>query len=156
MQHFSALQVSVGDADVDTLKVIPCYASPGLLLKSEMVLVKPNSVITCDVSDFHPFLHKLPDDFKLVTPLMESIELDLTHIQIVLDSAYRCANGKELDVNTFVNECVKKAITLKYIDYKIMRIRAKVWMKILINNYHHCTFRAQVKHLQHVLSTKLV
>ena len=119
LEHFNHLQGKISGADINVLKSIPCipvYASPDQNSSSEMVLVKPHSVVTCDVSGYHPFLYKLSHYFIYVTPLMELIgvkrELDLNHMQIVLQSAYQCSSGKELEVNT--NECVKKAVEFIY------------------------------------------
>ena len=121
LKHFYRLQGKISVADINVLKSIPCipvHASPDQQRSSEMVLVKPQSVLTsfCDVKDYHPFLYELPRDFEYVTPLLESIgvkrEVTLKHMQIVLQSAYQCSDGKEMDVNT--NQCVKKAIGLMY------------------------------------------
>ena len=119
LDHFKLLQENVSTSDIDRLQSIPCipvHASPSLLTCTEMVLVKPQSVLTCEVSEYHPFLYKLPDDFKYVTPLMESIgvkrQLDLKHMQIVLESAYKCTDGKEMDVNT--HQCAKKTVKCLY------------------------------------------
>ena len=120
LDHFNILQGHLSSTDLDNLQNIPCvpvYASPDLALRSEMVLVKPQSVLTCKVSDYNLFLHKLPSDFTYVVPLMESIgvkrELGLKHMQIVLESAQQFSNGEETDINT--HQCVKEAVKLIYI-----------------------------------------
>ena len=119
LQHFQLLQGKVSIADVKVLASIPCipvHASPDQKSYPEMVLVKPETVLTCDVSGYHPFLYELPSNFMYVTPLLETIgvkrDLTLKHMQIVLQSAYRCSGGNVLDVNT--SESVKKAVKLMY------------------------------------------
>ena len=119
LEHFNRLQGKISGADINILKSIPCipvHASPDQKRSSEMVLVKPHSVLTRDVNEYQPFLHKLPHDFVYVTPLVESIgvrrEFNLKHMQIVLQSAYQCSDGKELDINTC--RCVQKAVKLMY------------------------------------------
>ena len=119
LEHFNLLQGKISGGNINILKSIPCipvYASPDQQRSSEMVLVKPQSVLICDIKGYHPFLYKLPGDFVYVTALLESIgvkrELTLKHMQIVLQSAYQCSDGKEMDVNT--NQCVKKAMKLSY------------------------------------------
>ena len=119
LEHFKLLQGEIGGADICILQSIPCipvHASPDQKRNSEMVLVKPQSVLTCDVSGYHPFLQKLPGEFVYVTPLLESVgvkrELTLKHMQIVLQSAYLCTEGKEMDVNTL--QCVQRAVKFMY------------------------------------------
>ena len=119
LEHFDLLQGKICRADIDILKSIPCipvHASPDQKRDSEMVLVKPQSVLICDVKEYHPFLYTLPSDFVYVTHLLESIgvkrDITLKHMQIVLQSAYQCCNGREMDVNTC--QCVQKAVKFMY------------------------------------------
>ena len=119
IHHFELLQGKVSDAEAKILQNIPCIpvrASPTSFIVSDMVLVKPGSVLCCDVSRYHPFLHKLPSEFTNVTPLLAKIgvqrELSLKHIQVVLQAAYDCSGGKELEMNT--RTCVHEAVKLLY------------------------------------------
>jgi len=87
--------------------------------ESKMVLVKPNQVIhdywKCgDVEKLHPFLFMLPEDLSLLSRLLKEIgvknEIDLCHVQVVLEFIYDVSKDEELDPNT--DQCVKKAIEI--------------------------------------------
>ena len=117
--HFGVLQGHISKTVAKTLCELPCVpvrASPDSFTISDMVLVKPSSVLCCDVRDYYPFLHHLPSEFTYVTPLMEDIGvkrvIDLDHIQTVLQSAYECSGGQEIEVNT--RKCIKRAVTQMY------------------------------------------
>ena len=125
LMHLYFLQMKgLTSNDLCTLQNLPCipvYASPDSSIPSDIVLVKPQAVLTTNsAADYYPFLHQLPDEFSYLINLLERIgvkkELNLKHMQMVLESAYKCSGGKEIDPNT--NKCVVKA--LKFI-YKMLR-----------------------------------
>ena len=125
LEHFHFLQTNVVTSnDICTLQNHPCipvYASPDSSIASDIVLVKPQVVLTnTSAADYYPFLHQLPDVFSYLTNLLEKIgvkkELNLKHMQMVLESAYKYSGGKETNPNT--NQCIVNA--LKFI-YKTLR-----------------------------------
>ena len=126
LEHFNLLQGKICGTEIHALKSIPCipvHASPDQKRSSEMVLVKPQSVLIRGAREYHPFLCTLPSDFVYVTPLLESIgvkrELTLKHMQIVLQSAYKCSDGQEMDVNTC--QCVQKSV--KFMHNHLVRLK---------------------------------
>ena len=128
LEHFRFLHGKTCDSsDYRILQELPCipvYASPDSTVTSDMVLVKPQSVLTCmSVREYYPFLYKLPDEFNHVIHLLERLGvkggLDLKHMQMVLESAHKCAEGKEMDPNT--NKCVVKAIQFTYKTLKELK-----------------------------------
>ena len=123
LEHFEFLQtkgLSISDTELKTLQNIPCipvHASPDSLVTSDMVLVIPQIVLTGKSAvEYHPFLHQLPQKFHYLYNLLKGIgvtnSLDLKHMQVVLESAYKCTEGKEMDPNT--NQCVLKALRFIY------------------------------------------
>ena len=101
-------------SNLQSLPCIPVYNTTAREHQSEnsTVLVKPCCVVDAQwlstkesVKRFHPFLHCLPDKkFQSIQPLLQSIgvkgELELCHIQMVLEEAYKASEEVELDVNT--------------------------------------------------------
>ena len=123
MEHFSYLyskESSLSSIDIYSLQEMPCipvHASPQSSQSCDVVLVKPRCVVTCrDAVDYHPFLHQLPQTFIRYSQFFAKLgvehNLNIKHMQIVLESAYKCAAGEEVDPNT--SECVKKAIKFIY------------------------------------------
>ena len=133
--HFTLLQImsecfshlswtTAGLSKLQTLPCTPVYHStdPSQNSDKKMVLVKPNCVIHSfweehKVKKFHPFLHCLPEDLKLVgTDLLRSIgvkdKLELSHIQVTLESAFKAAEENELEMN--IHEVVKLALKSLY------------------------------------------
>ena len=118
LEHFMFLQKnleSLTSDDITTLQklaCIPIHASPELHKYWQIVLVKPQSVLICDVNDYHPFLNQLGSDFRFVTQLLERLgvgrELELKHMQRVLELAYQCTEGQKMDINT--RQCIVKAV----------------------------------------------
>ena len=65
-----------------------------------------------EITQYHPFLHCLPDDFLSIPKLLQAIgvksRLELSHIQSILESIFRASEGNSLTVNS--ENCVKQAI----------------------------------------------
>ena len=114
---------TVSSADVDQLQCLPCIPVPSTTVdqfiqkSTSIVLVQPCSVVHSDwdqwlLKKFHPFLHLLPERLNSQQKLLKSIgvksRLELSHIQVALDGAYKASEGAELDPNT--SECVKVAV----------------------------------------------
>ena len=79
-----------------------------------MVLVIPQSVlISHNAVEYHPYLHQFPDTFSSLIQFLKQVgvknELDIKHMQMVLESAHKCTDGKEMDPNTknYVAKAVK-------------------------------------------------
>ena len=88
---------------LSSLPCIPVNANPATRFGT--VLVKPCHVITSGiVRDYHPFLHSLPSELYAVVAFLEQIgvkiSLELSHMRIVLEMAFKCSDQLELDVNT--------------------------------------------------------
>ena len=122
-------------------------------MTSDMVLVIPQVVIIGESAiDYHPFLHQLPHEFNYLSNLLKRIgvtnDLNLKHMQIVLESAYKCTEGKQMDPNT--NQCVLKALKFIYKTLrtsKKMKTKARHWMIMEKNSfYHHFSFLAKKEH----------
>ena len=114
-------QTTSGLSKLQTLPCVPVYHSTDASQKSDkkMVLVKPNCVMhgyAYKVKKFHPFLHSLPEDLRLVAGLLQSIgvkdKLELSHIQVTLESAFKAAEENELEMNT--HEVIKLALKSLY------------------------------------------
>ena len=125
LEHFQFLKASLNEQNITVLKQLPCIpvpASQDPLLHPNTVLVRPQSVVTCSVLEYHPFLHELPIEFEDVMQVLEKIEvrrqLDLKHMQILLESAHKCTEGGEMEVNT--DECVVHAVKFIYKHLKTM------------------------------------
>ena len=128
LEHFNFLQTNgFSSSEIETLQTLPCipvYASPNSSVTSDMVLVIPQIVLTVESSaDYHPFLHRLPHEFNYLSNLLKRIgvknDLNLKHMQIVLESAYECTEGNEMDPNT--NQCVLKALKFIYKTLKHLK-----------------------------------
>ena len=109
-QHYSTLA---------SLPCIPVYTTVDSMLKWQVVLVKPCSVVSCgkaEIKPFHPFLHYLPPKLSSIDEFLEKIgvqrKLGLSHLQIVLEAAFNVSRGDELDENT--KRCVVEAVKLTY------------------------------------------
>ena len=112
LEHFNFLQINgLNSSKIETLQTLPCipvYASPDSSMTSDMVLVIPQVVIIGESAiDYHPFLHQLPHEFNYLSNLLKRIgvtnDLNLKHMQIVLESAYKCTEGKEMDPNIAIS-----------------------------------------------------
>ena len=126
LEHFQFLKASLNEQNVTVLKQIACIPVPASLdplLYPNTVLVRPQSVVACSALEYHPFLHKLPIEFECVMEVLEKMEvrrqLDLKHMQILLESAYKCTEGGEMDINT--GECVVHAIKFIHKTLKTRR-----------------------------------
>ena len=123
--HFLVLKDSLSEQNISVLKQLSCIPVPPSrdpLLCPNTVLVRPQSVVACKVLEYHPFLQELPVAFECVMQVMEKIDvrrqLDLKHMQIMLDSARKCTEGGEMDMNTA--ECVLHAVKFIYKKLKTM------------------------------------
>ena len=119
LEHFLFLKSNLNEQNITVLKQLPCIpisASQDPLLHPNKVLVRPQSVVTCSVLKYRPFLHELPVEFECVMEVLEKIEvrrqLDLKHMQIVLESVHKCTEGGEMDMNS--GECVVHAVKFIY------------------------------------------
>ena len=116
LQHLMKGQIqSTEIEDLSSLECVPVHSMPQITSKWQLVLVKPCYVVTCKVEKFHPYLHKLPDDLMGVFPLLMKLgvktAIDLTHIQVILQTAYEQAEDEKLEANTQM--CVIES--LKYL-----------------------------------------
>ena len=129
LDHFRYLQGNLSISEECSLQQLPCIPvhASSESDKISMVLVRPQSVLACSVNEYHPFLNKLPDEFRFVTHILERIgvkhELDVKHMQIVLESAYKCTGGKEMEMNT--KSCVFKAVQGMYRGLKKVKENAE-------------------------------
>ena len=102
--------------EFEDLPCIPVYCDLISMEEHKMALVKPSSVLsyggTTLISRFHPYLHKLPPELTFTMQLLTSIgvksNLDIHHMQIVLEKIYEHSQGQTLDPNAQV--CVKLAL----------------------------------------------
>ncbi len=114
-QFIGSAQMSVSDYNVlAELPCIPVYGTKDAKFKWQVVLVKPQCVISTKYSElefFHPFLHLLPP--QLATTELTNIglhdKLQEKHMQIVLEAAHDISQEDELDDNTkkTVVQCIK-------------------------------------------------
>jgi hypothetical protein len=103
---------------LSSLSCTPVYHTTGSdESANKVVLVKPCQVLKTEwnnveeVKGFHPFLHSLPDELGSFPKLLGvKTALELGHIQIVLEGAYKASEGTELNVNT--DNHVKLAIAM--------------------------------------------
>lgn len=119
----SALESTTHDFTMLTeLPCIPVYGTMSTKFKRQVVLVKPQCVISTNstkLDSLHPFIHLLPPrlaSIKFLATIGVHDSLKLKHMQIVLEAAHDISRGEELDVNTkkTVVECIK-------LLYKLMK-----------------------------------
>ena len=112
---------SVNESHYGALRALPCipvYSTVAGTHTSQVVLVKPHTVVTkfSDIEIFHPFLHPLPVNILSARDILTKIgvadDLQLGHMQIVQEASYEISKGDELDVNT--KQCVIEAIKCLY------------------------------------------
>ena len=111
---------SVNEAHYGALRALPCipvYSTVAGTHTSQVVLVKPHTVIKfSDIKIFHPFLHSLPDRLFSIRDILAKVgvadNFQIRHMQIVLESSYKISNGDELDINT--KQCVIEVIKCLY------------------------------------------
>ena len=116
-------QLQKGIDTCSQLKTLPCIpvfhttSKSSDRNKSRVVLVKPSQVLHArwnveEVETFHPFLHCLPDEFSSLSHILLAIgvkrDIELCHIEVVLELAYNASESSELDLNT--SKCVRQAI----------------------------------------------
>ena len=112
-------------AKVQSLPCIPVSAEKASVRKAsntvtsqkiemKVVLVKPCCVVIAeDVSDYHPYLHKLPtklQGLRILERIGVKEKLGMSHMQIVLEAIYSASEGAELNPNT--SECVAESLKL--------------------------------------------
>lgn len=112
---------------LSSLACVPVYSMPQITTKWQLVLVKPCYVLTCEVDKFHPYLHKLPDElmgvFSLLLKIGVKTSIDLTHVQVVLETAYEQADHEKLEANT--NVCVIHSLKcLKELLYDNKKVKS--------------------------------
>ena len=114
-------QENLTEEDIAVLKDTPCipvYTTVENTHRWQVVLVKPSCVLNCNVKGYHPFLHKLPYELSTVASFLQVIGVrpivEFSHIQIVLEMAYECSEGQELEATTkgCVFTAVQKVISL--------------------------------------------
>ena len=122
-QFLQSEQENLTNGDRAVLKDTPCipvYSTTDITHRWQVVLVKPCSVLNCHVTVtcYHPFLRKLPFELNCVASFLEEIGVrsvvDFSHIQFVLETAFVCSAGQELEGKTTscVFTALKKLITL--------------------------------------------
>ena len=103
---------------VNDLPCIPVYCYCPNEDKKKMVLVKPSSVLAsdCSVSEYYPYLHRIPVELKdmmsLLTETGVKSSLEPHNMQVVLEKIYDHSHGAELDPNARV--CVESAVKFLY------------------------------------------
>ena len=99
------------------IKELPCIPVHSDLLAKDIrkvVLVKPSSVLAyeCSIDDYRPFLHSVPLELMCLMTLLTELgvkqNLDLHHMQIVLEKIFVHSEGAVLDPNSI--KCVQKAL----------------------------------------------
>ena len=121
--YLKHIQKKIRGYEVGNLPSLPCipvYHTTGRDANAiKVVLVKPCQVVHAgwnksEVTNFHPFLHCLPEDLNAFPDLLKEIgvksSLELNHIQILLKLAHEASEDSELDMNT--DKCVKQAIKM--------------------------------------------
>ena len=106
------------NSEFEDLPCIPVYCDLISMEEHKMALVKPSSVISYThgvktlIPHFHPYLHKLPSELNCTMQLLTTIgvksNLDIHHMQIVLEKIYEHSQGQTLDPNAQM--CVKMAL----------------------------------------------
>ena len=106
---------SLTEKDIELLRDLPCvpvYSTPNAIRTWQLVLVKPRYVLKCDMQEYHPFLHALPDDLYSAKQLLAKIgvenAIELSHMQLVLELAFKSAEQQDVGKNT--NKCVQAAL----------------------------------------------
>ena len=107
---FKFLQTVQSQIDLSELKTIPCI--PVHVITDESggqfpVLVEPYCVVCRDVKEtkpYYPFIHSVPSRLYVAKELLDALgvenSLQLRHMQIVLESAFKFSNGMKLEPNT--------------------------------------------------------
>ena len=98
---------------ISSLSCIPVYAEIDKKDKKKVVLVEPRCVLISEsCTQFQPFLHTLPTELSPLSTFLKSIGMDfginLCHLRIVMEEAFKNSEGLPLDPNT--QQCVKCAI----------------------------------------------
>ena len=107
---FKFLQSEQSKFDLTELKTIPCIPVHAITDKSDgqfPVLVEPYHCVQCAVEDtapYYPFIHSIPAPLYVAKELLDALDvkssLQLRHMQIVLESAFKTSDNMELDPNT--------------------------------------------------------
>ena len=108
---FEYLQKS--EEDVSELKALPCVPVYAISTQEPAdvgqypVLIKPHCVVLRpkeDTQPYYPFIHSAPEILYRVKDLMGKLgiqdSLQLKHMQVVLETAYKTAGSMELEPNT--------------------------------------------------------
>ena len=119
-QFLASKKDSVNESHYGALRALPCipvYSTVAGTHTSQVVLVKPHTVIKfSDIEIFHPFLHSLPVKLFSAKDILANVgvadNFQIRHMQVVLEACYEISKGDELDVNT--KQCVIEAIKCLY------------------------------------------
>jgi sacsin len=96
------------------LPCIPVYCDSSNEDERKMVLVKPSSTLANShlAQKYHPYLYSIPAELRKLIPFLTEIgvknDLELHHMQIVLEKIFNRSQGAELDPDA--RECVEKAL----------------------------------------------
>ena len=114
------------------LKALPCIPVHAVFDKEGSqypVLVHPHCVVfrpTKETQEFYPFIHGLNRTLNRAIEFLELLgvknSIELNHMQIVLQSAYKVSEGMEMDLNTrrVVCSAIKEISSILQRDAKTM------------------------------------
>ena len=126
LRHFQFL-VTVNDltsSEISLLKDLPCIpvhatTEHSIVSRGCIVLTRPVHVLSTSIGEgYFPFLHRIPDELFAVHGVLERIgvknSLELGHMRIALETAFKCSDQLPLDVNTkhVVRKVIKCLFTL--------------------------------------------
>ena len=107
---FKFLLSEQSQIDLVELKTIPCIPVHAITDKSDgqfPVLVEPYRCVQCDVKHtkpYYPFIHSVPAPLWAAKELLDALDvessLQLKHMQIVLESAFKTSKHMKLEPNT--------------------------------------------------------
>ena len=107
---FKFLQSEQSKFDLTELKTIPCIPVHAISDQSGgqfPVLVQPYRCVQRpaeDTAPYYPFIHSIPAPLYVAKELLDALDvkssLQLKHMQIVLESAFKTSGDMELEINT--------------------------------------------------------
>ena len=120
LRHFQFLEMvnDLTSSEIKLLKDLPCIpvhatTEHSIVSRGCIVLTRPAHVLSTSIGEgYFPFLHRIPNELFAVHGVLERIgvknSLELGHMQIALETAFKCSDQLPLDVNT--KHVVRKVI----------------------------------------------
>ncbi len=115
-KHSHESQISI----LQKVSCIPVFCDPMENDKKKVALVNPTSVIstrkTSSLECYYPYLHRLPEELlsamSILLELGVESNLEVHHMQTVLEKVFTRSEGKPLDPNAM--SCVEKALNFLF------------------------------------------